>query len=66
MAERVTRIVTANSESDDISELRIAFRDLEEIILRICPDGRRKSIALTELETSQMYAVKSAYEKHDG
>ena len=52
-----------NSESDDIAALRLAFAEVEAVVQQICPDGRRKSIALTHIETAALFAVKSAYEK---
>ncbi len=62
----LTAPIFVNSESDDIAGLRVYFKTVEDLIIRVCPDGRRKSIALTHLETAAMFAVKSAYEKYDG
>lgn len=49
--------------SDDglarITELREAYSHLYEVIQDVCSDSREKSVALTELETSAMWAVKA-------
>jgi hypothetical protein len=43
----------------DIQKLREAFSALDEVIRHVCPDSRERNVALTELETSAMWAVKS-------
>lgn len=48
-----------NSESDLIYEIRIAYAKVEDVLAKL-PSSRRKSIALTELETSAMFALKAA------
>ncbi len=42
-----------------ITELRQAFSNVAETIARVCPDSRQKSIAVTELETAAMWAIKA-------
>lgn len=42
-----------------IDRIKAKALEFEEIINEI-PNGRRKSIALTNLETASMYAVKAA------
>lgn len=42
-----------------VNEIKTAFVELEALIDRHAKNGRRKSIALTNLETAAMYAVKS-------
>ena len=42
-----------------ISTVKQAFQDLESWILDNVPEGRRRSICLTEMETACMYAVKA-------
>ena len=49
--------------SDDglakITELRNAFSHLHSLIESTCPLSRERSVALTELETTAMWAIKS-------
>lgn len=42
-----------------ITELREVFSTAHESIMRLCPNSRERSVALTELETSAMWAIKS-------
>lgn len=42
-----------------IKHLREHFSDLHDLIESICPQSRERSVALTELETSAMWAIKS-------
>lgn len=42
-----------------ITNLRVAFSNLKYIIDQTCPNSREKSVAVTELETSAMWAIKS-------
>jgi hypothetical protein len=42
-----------------IKALRESFSNLCTIIGEVCPDSREKSVALTNLETTAMWAVKS-------
>jgi len=47
---------------EDVEHIKGLAKDLAEAIVLLCPAGRRKSLALTNLETSAMYAVKSLFE----
>lgn len=42
-----------------IQFLRAAFSELHEKIEKMAPNSRERSIALTELETSAMWAIKA-------
>lgn len=42
-----------------ITQLREAFSDVQKVIDRVCPDSRHKSVAVTNLETSAMWAIKA-------
>lgn len=42
-----------------IAKVREAFIITDEILNKLCPQSRERSIALTELETAAMWAVKS-------
>lgn len=44
---------------DLITELRQKFSDLHEFIRLRAPDAREKSVALTQLETAGMWAIKA-------
>jgi hypothetical protein len=44
---------------EKIASLRQAFSDLAELIERLVPPSRERSIAITNLETSAMWAIKS-------
>lgn len=51
---------TFNPSGDDrITAVKEAYANLSECIEYNVPDCRRRSIALTNLETSAMYAVKA-------
>lgn len=43
----------------DIQKLREAFSQLDDVLRFVCPDSRERSVALTELETAAIWAVKS-------
>lgn len=49
--------------SDDglgkITSLREAFSALHDLIEQTCPPSREKSVALTNLETTAMWAIKA-------
>lgn len=49
--------------SDDglarINALREAFSNLERLINETCPNSRHKSVAITNLETTAMWAIKA-------
>ena len=45
-----------------VDKVKEAFATVEKTITLNCPMGRRRDFALTNLETSAMYAVKSIFE----
>ena len=49
--------------SDDglskINSLREKFSELQNLINETCPDSRHKSVAITNLETTAMWAIKA-------
>lgn len=49
--------------SDDglarITRLREEFSSLQRTIEEVCPPSRQRSVALTELETAAMWAIKA-------
>lgn len=44
---------------EKIAKLREAFSNLHDIIEELSPQSREKSVALTNLETTAMWAIKS-------
>jgi hypothetical protein len=42
-----------------INRLREAFSAVDRAIRETCPDSRHKSVAITELETAAMWAIKA-------
>lgn len=44
---------------DKISKLREAFSALHQQVEELAPDSREKSVALTNLETTAMWAIKA-------
>jgi hypothetical protein len=42
-----------------ITALRVAFSGIKSLIERECPESRHRSVAITELETSAMWAIKA-------
>lgn len=42
-----------------ITRLREGFSVIKEMIEKLCPPSRQQSVALTELETSAMWAIKA-------
>lgn len=42
-----------------IRQLRAHFSEGERLIRAVCPDSRQRAIALTENETTAMWAIKS-------
>lgn len=44
---------------EEIQKLRESFSALDDVLQAVCPESRRKSLALTHLETSLMWAVKA-------
>jgi hypothetical protein len=49
--------------SDDglsrINALREKFSEVERLIKETCPESRHKSVAITQLETTAMWAIKA-------
>ena len=52
--------------NDDVTALKNAAREYVEVVSKICPEGRRKSLAITHVETSSMFAVKSLFDLTGG
>lgn len=48
------------SGSEAIAAIKEAALVFEDVIRQNSPEGRRQSLALTNLETAAMYAVKAA------
>jgi len=44
---------------DKITDLREGFSSLKTIIETVCPESRHRSVAITELETAAMWAIKA-------
>ncbi len=44
---------------EKITELREAFSTLKQIVETVCHPSRERSVAITELETSAMWAIKA-------
>jgi len=42
-----------------ITRLREVFSEVEKAIHECCPDSRHKSVAITNLETTAMWAIKA-------
>jgi hypothetical protein len=42
-----------------INALREGFSNLERLIVEHCPNSRHKSVAITQLETAAMWAIKA-------
>jgi len=49
----------SNEGLDKINRLREHFSAGERLIREICPESRHRSVALTENETTAMWAIKS-------
>ncbi len=45
-----------DGQADTYNELRAKAKEFAELINELCPDSREKSLAITELETSVMWA----------
>jgi hypothetical protein len=43
-------------QAERYGQIRAAFRELAEALNALCPEGREKSVAFTELETAQFWA----------
>lgn len=59
----IKRQYAYHKPSDDafsrISQLRKCFSDADDLIKKLCPHSRERAVAITELETSAMWAIKS-------
>jgi hypothetical protein len=42
-----------------ITALRLAFSETKAIIEQTCPESRQRAVAITELETAAMWAIKA-------
>ncbi len=42
-----------------ITSIRNAFSEVKKVIEANCPESRQRSVAITELETSAMWAIKA-------
>ncbi len=42
-----------------ITKLREMFSEVSMVINEVCPNSRERSVALTELETTAMWAIKA-------
>lgn len=49
----------SNNGLEKIRLLREKFSDLHDFIEAVCPASREKSVALTNLETTAMWAIKA-------
>lgn len=60
---RVNRNLTNHTPPEpkiaDIELLRTSAKELGHLIVDICPEGREKSLAITDLESTLMWAVAS-------
>lgn len=55
----LTNIKPSEDAIERIEQLREAAKSLGHQIIDLCPDGREKSLALTHLEETVMWGVKS-------
>lgn len=59
----IQRPYAYHKPSDDgltkITKIRKAFSDLDLLIKELAPNSREKSVAITELEDSAMWAIKA-------
>lgn len=44
---------------EKITKLRRAFSEIDDVISELAPQSREKSVALTQLETAAMWAIKA-------
>ena len=62
-APHIDKPFAYHKPSDDgherITKLRVAFSDVKARIEQLCPESRQRSVALTELETAAMWAIKA-------
>lgn len=59
----IQRPYAYHKPSDDglskITQLRRAFSEVDSMIKELCPQSRERSVAITELETTAMWAIKA-------
>ena len=56
---KVSESTIENLDDETAKALRAGYNHLASLIAGAIPPGRRRSIALTDLETSSMYAMKA-------
>ena len=44
---------------EKITALRAGFSEVKRLIEKTCPESRHRSVAITELETAAMWAIKA-------
>lgn len=44
----------------DVAQLRRGFSELHDAVLQLAPESRERAVALTNLETAAMWAIKAA------
>ena len=49
----------SNDGMAKINKLREAFSETERLIKEVCPESRHRSVALTNNETTAMWAIKA-------
>lgn len=54
--KRFTHHPPQGDQAERYEKMRAAFRRLADVINELCPEGREKAVAFTELETSQFWA----------
>lgn len=54
------------SGSETVAELKMRGEQLLQFIMEHVPEGRERSIALTNIEQGMMWAVKANFVKRDG
>ena len=59
MSRKYSTVEIDYNQEYSINEVRLAFSNLNDMLEEILPKSRAKSIALTNLEQSCMWAVKS-------
>lgn len=59
IAEKFDNVPITQEQYNKILKLKEAYTELDKAINELCPQSRAKSVALTELETSSMWATKS-------
>jgi hypothetical protein len=54
----MTNIKPDENKIKRIEDLRVAFKAAGKILFEVCSDSRERSIAITKLEESLMWAIK--------